>query len=274
MKRRLLMVVVVAALIATGCGGGSGSGSVGQGADLPLVELDGTDAMLIAAVDRTSTATSYRFAMLMSFSAPEFGMEEMRFEVDGAIDSRTNEATMTMDMSSLLEGMSDQELDLFGDLFGDGKIDIVVAGDTAYMRFPALTQMMGSSADWVAVPSEGSSDAISSMGLAFEEPGTLLDGLRSVADVEQVGTDTVGGVDTTMFAVTLDAAELDPSGFMTGDVPIFVWIDDHGQVRRFEMQFDSMGMSGGVVMELSDFGVDVDVKVPNEFMSLDPSMFG
>ena len=67
MKRRLLMVVVVVALIATGCGGGSGSGSVGQGADLPLVELDGTDAMLIAAVDRTSTATSYRFAMLMSF---------------------------------------------------------------------------------------------------------------------------------------------------------------------------------------------------------------
>lgn len=273
MKRRLLMVVVVVALIATGCSGGAGSGSAGQ-SDLPLVELDGTDAMLIAAVDRTATATSYRFAMLMSFSAPELGMDEMRFEVDGAVDSRTNEATMTMDMSSLIESMSDQELDLFGDLFGDGKIDIVVAGDTAYMRFPALTQMMGSSADWVAVPSEGSSDAISSMGLAFEEPSTLLDGLRSVAEVEQVRTDMVGGVNTTMFAVTLDAAELDPSGFMTGDVPIFVWIDDHGQLRRFEMQFDSMGMSGGVVMELSDFGVDVDVKVPDEFMSLDPSMFG
>lgn len=273
MKLRMMIAVLAALVFTTGCLGGSSSDS-GSGTNLPLVELDGTDAMLISAIDRTSTATSYRFAMLMEFSAPELGMDRMRFEVEGAADDRTGDATMTMDMSSLFESVSGPEAEMIENMFGDGKIDMVMTGGTAYMKFPALTQMMGSSADWVAVPADGAGDTVSSMGLAFEEPGDLLAGLRAVAEVEEVRSETIGDVNTTMFAVELDAADVDPTGFMTGDVPIYVWIDDYGMLRRFEMQFESMGMSGGVVMQLSDFGTPVDVKVPDEFMTLDPSLFG
>ncbi len=271
MKTRLIISLLTLLVLTTGCLGGSGADSaVDPFADLPTVELDGTDAMLIAAVDRTNEVSSYRFAMLMSLSMPMLDMDELRIEADGTLDMRSGKGQFVIDMSSMLESAPDEA----AEMFGDGKVEVRMLGSTGYMKFPAMAQAMGSSAEWVAFPADVTGEAVGSMGLAFEDPAMIMEDLKEAKSVTELRRQTIGEVDTTMFEIELDTEQIDPTGLLSGGLPMFVWIDDYGVVRRIEIQFDMLGMTGGVVMELFDFGVDVDVEAPSDYMTIDPTVFG
>ena len=273
--RRLAASLTAAALLTTGCIGGSGSGTSASPLEgLPAVDLEATDAMLIAAVDRTNEVSSFRFAMLISFSVEELDWGEMRFEVDGVMDSTTGEAEFTMDMSSLFASVPSNQRGLIEQMFGDGKIEYVQSGGKAYMKVPGLLNGYPGDAEWVSIPIESSADAMGALGVAFENPTSMLAELQADSDVTEVGREVVGGIETTRFQVSLASEDLDPTGFFNGDLPLSVWIDDQGVLRRVELQFDAAGMSGGMVMQISDFGVDVNVDVPKNFVEIDPAQFG
>jgi hypothetical protein len=123
----------------------------------------------------------------------------------------------------------------------------------------------------------------------FTDPGPLLDMLGGVGDgVTDEGTEEVRGVETTHFAGSFtmrDALEEVPedqrasvealfgSGQLGGDlldteIPVDVFVDDDGLVRRMEMVMD-FGALGGVdvpaltmAMDLFDFGADISVAPP------------
>ncbi|MCP3934068.1 MAG: hypothetical protein GY708_01715 [Actinomycetia bacterium] len=270
MKIRLIISLLAVLVFTASCDGGSGDASADPFADLPVVELDGTDAMLIAAVDRTNEVSSYRFAMLMSLSMPLFDMDELRIEADGTLDMRSGEGRFVIDMSSMLESVPAEATEMFG----DGKVEVRTVGSVAYMKFPAMAQMMGSSSEWVAFPADLTGDAVGSMGLAFEDPAMIMEDLRAATSVTELRRQTIGEIETTMFEIELDTEQIDPLGLVSGDMPLLVWIDDHGVLRRIEVQFDMMGMTGGVVVELFDFGVEVDVEAPSDYMTIDPTVFG
>jgi hypothetical protein len=56
------------------------------------------------------------------------------------------------------------------------------------------------------------------------------------------------------------------AGIGTNEVPVDIWVDDEGYVRRLRQEYPLPGSDGTltttVTTELYDFGVDVDVQVP------------
>lgn len=102
-------------------------------------------------------------------------------------------------------------------------------------------------------------------------------------DVTEIGTATVGGVDTTQYRVVVDVSRL-PDGAalrrQLGDsLPMQIWLDEQGRIRRQQIDLTveapaaaSSGRSGSgaapqqvkvsTLLEFSDFGAEVDAEAP------------
>jgi hypothetical protein len=136
------------------------------------------------------------------------------------------------------------------------------------------------------------------MGGQFQDPTQFLAFLEaSGAQIEEVGTEEIDGFETTRYTATTDFGALMEqqseavekmlgSQGLAGDaldamaevvVPMDVWIDSDGRVRRIHIEMDmteamssmvpgQTGASGSyevvVEQEFSDFGVDVDIEAP------------
>ena len=92
-----------------------------------------------------------------------------------------------------------------------------------------------------------------------------------------MGSDTIGGVSTTHYKVTVDleraAARLSGSGRRslqrviqstgTKKLPVDVWVDGDGYVRKVEYsQGSGNGKAVKVTMELHDFGSPKQIEAP------------
>ncbi|SED58197.1 hypothetical protein SAMN05216483_4107 [Streptomyces sp. 2131.1] len=105
----------------------------------------------------------------------------------------------------------------------------------------------------------------------------------SEKDVKKVGTENLGGVETTHYKVGLDidklakgdAAQAKKLREQLGEtVPMDLWIDGKGLTRRQQIEMTAQPTGGAkdsgsanqgkakVVMDFSDFGTDVDVDAP------------
>jgi hypothetical protein len=140
---------------------------------------------------------------------------------------------------------------------------------------------------WSSAP-VGAADANGSL---TSDPTSFLAYLRGVAsDVQEVGHDTVRGVDTTEYEATVDLRRAIERGVASAEaraqvqaaldlvgnleMPVKVWIDAQDRVRRLELEMDMSGalkhagMPSGmhplmsVIIELHDFGLPVHVKSP------------
>jgi hypothetical protein len=88
-----------------------------------------------------------------------------------------------------------------------------------------------------------------SFDLGQADPAKLLEYLRSSAAVERRGLATIRGVATTHYAARVRAG--------TNRVPLDVWVDGQGLVRRLRVDWQGADAS----IDLFDFG-DVNVTVP------------
>ena len=128
---------------------------------------------------------------------------------------------------------------------------------------------------------------------AFRQTGAgQLAYLSEVADVEEVGTETVRDAETTHYRFTTDLAELAESGpeelrssfeqmiEITGsdEIPTEVWIDGDDRVRRLvtdvEMDLQGQQVSQLSTIEYYEFGVQFDVQPPPEEDTVDITELG
>ena len=104
--------------------------------------------------------------------------------------------------------------------------------------------------------------------------------LAGAEDVEELGTETVDGVETQHFGgtyrlasalETLDpeqAAALEASFEQFGnqiadaELPFEVWVDGDGRVRRMVQEMEVLGSTVSFEQRYFDFGADVDIQVP------------
>jgi hypothetical protein len=110
------------------------------------------------------------------------------------------------------------------------------------------------------------------------DPSLYLAYLKAASgEVDEVGTEDFDGTQVTHYLATIDlerALEEAPASQTgtiqalidagTSSLPVDVWIDDDGLVRRLFVEFaagDQPG-TGSVALELSDFGTDVVVEPP------------
>jgi predicted small lipoprotein YifL len=172
---------------------------------------------------------------------------------------------------------------------GDGveaEFDFVYVMPVMYMRSPLFESELPDGKSWVKI---NLVEAGKALGFDFEtllnyRPTDQLASLEATAeDVEEVGTDTVRGIKTTQYRATIDfekAAKEGPEELReamsrvaeltgTSTVPVRVWIDEEGLVRRFSQTLYQKLPNGAgrvqmdMTMDLYDFGPRIQVDVPS-----------
>jgi len=282
MTRRALLLFLVlplaGAMLLAGCAGS---------ASAPVVE------------DLAQVADASRDAETASFSLrveQELGDRSLSIAADGAFDTPEKRARLSVDLSSLatifaqfdkafgvpaggLEGLDDP---------AKWKVEAIQDGTKVYLSSPLLEGALPKGKTWVSGDLEklgkGQGIDLGQVGAFGEsDPREALDILRGFSgDLEQVGRESVRGVDTTHYRATLDpekiAAEVGKSkggGDLVGglvdqvkqaglrEIPVDVWVDDDMLLRRLELKVSST-QSGDATftMELYDYGEPVDVTPP------------
>lgn len=161
-------------------------------------------------------------------------------------------------------------------------LDSIIAGNVLYLRSQAFAQL-GLSGDkqWVKLDlgrlaRERGLD-LSSLTNTSPTPDSALSYLRGTTKVQEVGSEKVGGVDTTHYKakVDLQRAVARSKGSereslrrlirTTGakKIPIDVWVDGTGYIRRLQYaQPAGGGRNVRVTMNLHDYGKPVSIKPP------------
>ncbi len=258
MRRRLAFggAVVALALTAAACGGGGG----GNDAAVSIKTLQ-------AAVSNTQAAPSSRFVM------------DMRLQGGGDAFSLQGEGVTTGDGKQLQATVT---------LPTVGTLEERVVDDTIYMNlgdFGPAAATLPDGKKWVRLSLD---DLQARTGLDFQQlldqaksngPSQGLSYLQGLSgDVEKIGDDTIAGEHATHYRASIDyakvAAKLPSSSAATADelaklgtVPADVWIDDQDRVVKMHFTIDagSTGVGAGtaeLTMEITDFGVPVDVQAP------------
>jgi len=260
MKRRGALVgfVIALALGAAACGGGGGTSD----AAVSIKTLQ-------AAASNTQAAESSRFTMEMAF---DIGGESVTITADGVLagDGKNGELSFSMPIV--------------------GSIEERVVDGIVYMNlgsFPGAPEKVAGK--WVKVdPAQLPGGTLGSLADQAEanSPKQGLEYLQGLSgDVQDLGREDVNGVEATHYRASIDYAKvLDQLPNATaeqrdalsklGVVPADVWIDDQDRVVKMHMTIDGSGFGAGagtaeLTMELSDFGVPVDVQAPPADQTID-----
>lgn len=174
------------------------------------------------------------------------------------------------------------------DLLPAGTIDVIVDERFAYLRGEALAGFTGDAETWVRVDltaRDATAKQFQDLVSGQNDASLLLYYLFGTGpDVETIGTDTIDGVETTGYGVSLDldaalarvpaeareALDLNLDEFTDGGIAHVldaeVWIDDEGFVRRLVFVYELGDEVGGgqirATSDLSAFGEPVEAEVP------------
>jgi len=263
MRQRLALggMVVALAIAAAACGGSGG----------------GTDAVvsiktLQAAVDNTQAERSSRFTMTVEVTA---GDKDVSIHAEGVMAGDGKTGQLSFAVPTL------------------GTIEERIVDGTVYMDFgnlPFASELGGKR--WVSVNldelQQQSGTDLSALADQAQSNGPhqgleYLQGLSG--DVQKVGDDTVAGEHATHYRASIDyakvAAELAKTSPETaeklaklGTVPADVWLNDDDRVVKMHLTIDAGAMGAGagtaeMTMEITDFGVPVDVQAPPADQTVD-----
>lgn len=274
---------------ATGTEDGTASGTGDGAASEPGSNTLG--AALLAGTE--AEVTSARFEASFTF-VPEPGSElefpDAAIVMEGEFDSTTGNARFLMDFGAFLsaaptedlEGMPPEMLDIFAE-----PLELITVGDTAYMKWGFFNALLGADG-WVELPADEAGTVTGQFGMGAEatSPTQMLEQLRDAnATIEEVGTETIRGVNTTHYRATLnlrelaetlppdEQAELESQFGDTGieELPMEIWVGDDGLVYRYTMEVDASsadtGMPGLQSMRMEfdmyDYGAEIIVQPPD-----------
>ncbi|MET0727113.1 MAG: hypothetical protein ABWZ76_02315 [Acidimicrobiales bacterium] len=236
-------------------------------------------AALRAAPDAATEAESARFELTMSTGSPDGAVDIVS---TGAYDG--DQLAMTMDFGTALAGLAQASGETVPDGF-DEPMEVVIDGDQAYLRVPMLDALTGRGG-WFTASLEELAESGGSLGFGEgrSDPSRLLEMLRGVTDgLEEVGREDVRGVATTHLTAVISVAKAleeatadqraalkaQMDGFGVAELPVDVWVDGAGLVRRMvldltEVVSSARGDEGRATLtiELFDYGEDVDIEVP------------
>lgn len=230
---------------------------------IAVVEGDEESADVVAAaVDASAAVTSARTRFTSTVTTPQ---GESVVEGEGVGDGQTMLVELTLGGAT-------------AEAFGQDTVDLEVRliGDTMYQRFPALLAQLDLDAEWLSFDL---ADLGPEFGQVLDQarastPGEALSALREAGAVAEIGEEDLDGVATTHYAATLDLrAVVEGSGLdgamvenagldLDQAVPVDVWIDGEGLVRRYDATVEVDGVTTTTSFEVLEYDVDVDVAAP------------
>ncbi len=252
MRRVLLSLIILAGLVLAGCSADSGvtleasDGTSDAGAVVDTPSL-ATFRSLAAQVE----ATSSRFEMVMNM---ESGFGSVNMPISGAVDG--DRMAIAIDMSQIsMPGMSAEDQAMLD----AAMLEMIVVPPFMYMNLGGLDAGMFGG-DWIAIDltqSAGAEELLEGLGGMGTDPFGSMRLLEQADSFEEIGTDTVRGVDTTHYRLIVNPAaawqRLDDEGrsalsgslgdFGTAppdvDLPYDVWLDEQGRARRLAFSMNS-----------------------------------
>ncbi|MGW0333655.1 hypothetical protein ACWD0J_17585 [Streptomyces sp. NPDC003011] len=251
-------------IVLTGCGndaepasgkaGSSSSASRSAGA-----QEDGTTAVR-AAYDKTAQAETAKMTINMKMSAEG---RSITTDGRGALDFQEGESVMTV----TAEGKT---------------IEQRVVDQVLYQKMPGQKVQGGKT--WMKIDLKKAAQAQGVSGQQIGDPAQSAAYAKAITDkdVTKVGSETIDGVDTTHYRVSVDVAEL-PGGTQMREqvgptLPMEVWLDDDGRLRRQQIDMTVKAPASAsakpdnsaspeqvkmtTVMNYSGFGTEVDAEAP------------
>ena len=256
-------------------------------------------SVLAKTLDPENQATSARFTGVLNFAGTDDddSAVEMSMSFEGAYDLASDAISVTMDLSSMLDAMGDDEL---GPLAAMGGIDepmrMISVGEQSWMQWGLFTAMGVEADQWVALDTADAATMTEGFGAGgATDPTEFLKKLEDAnAEIEEVGTETVRGVETTHIKALVDMAELaetlppeeaaefdDAIGAGIDELPMEFWVGEDGLIYRWSMAMDmsnvpdAAGMgSMTIVYELFDHGQDVGIVAPDPELVVSGDKFG
>jgi hypothetical protein len=220
---------------------------------------DDTAASILASLKTGTTITSGRIEGSIEMSGLDqatAGVSEAVILFSTSFDTVSGNSSFLMDMSSLAGSIETDESDPFSGLAAGmlGEMELRQIGDRVFLKFPFFTGMLGSDTDWVSMPADQGQEFTSGFDTMPTDPNEVLgDFADAGATVEDLGVETVNGVETTHYRISLDTEEMDltpteeadlkASGlFVDGVIPLDLWISDDGFMVRMIMEIDGSGI--------------------------------
>jgi hypothetical protein len=229
------------------------------------------------AAEVSSQQEGARFSLTTQFSSPALP-GGFSVTAHGSIDERTRSGEMSMDLSGIPGAAA-----LSGG--GSGTMRMIFQYPVIYMSAPFLAGQLPEGKTWMKLDLTKAAQAAGvdlSQLSSFNQtdPTQFLEYLRaSSGGVVRVGTETVDGVPSTHYQAALQLssvldrlpaseqsaakAELEKLG-NAGAIPVDVWVDAQGRVRRIEMTVAAnlptgttgaaAGVSGTITMDFSSYG--------------------
>ena len=264
-RRPFALAAAVAAVAALGVGAFvalSGGGSP-DGADVA------EPYSLIAAAESTVTARTVEFELSV------LAADVAEVTVSGAVDNESQVVSVTTDLASLV-ALGDMALPL-----GDEQMTVLLDGanGVAYLDAGSLGGFLPTDTAWVSID----------LGVIAEQSGQSLDDLqgefgldptdiaRSLLDTEsatEVGTETVDGVETMRYEVSVDVAAALDAVPQTGidpnladielpDTVVYdVWVTADNQLRRVAFDAELAGQSISMQLDMTASNDALGLELP------------
>jgi hypothetical protein len=148
-----------------------------------------------------------------------------------------------------------------------------------HVAVPAAVARLGNK-HWLVVDvGNAGGDSEATPGQTNADPSQSLSALRSVRSATVVDTETIDGVAVKHIRAEVDLSALSPAFNQPGTIPMDIWVDRAGRMRRlmFSVDYSKMSLPGvnslpagmtQIDMTFSDFGVPINVVVPGAADSL------
>ena len=178
--------------------------------------------------------------------------------------------------------------DSFPGLPGGLEMEMIVDGSMLYMRMPQLQQMGGAPTEWLSMDMSTvvpGYEQLLEMGAGRNDPANAFGYLQGAENVDEVGAETVNGVETTHFRGSVDLADAitqvpkdmrrdmrlvveqmrEQAGTLT--MPFDIWIDDDGLLRRMVFAMQAEGDVAGAfsmttTMDVTEYGNEFELEIP------------
>lgn len=276
MRFHKLSSVVVSSLLLLGVG----CGNAGDPVKASGSKGNKGPAVVIAAAGETIKAGTSKIAMTAEFAG---GGQSFAMAGEGAFDYLGQAGHMTVKLSG----------DEIPDAFSGFEMRFLKT--IIYMKFPAeFSTLVPGLKQWVRIDVQqmAKQQGLNLPGFntfAGQDPASAIAFMRGAKSIEEVGSETIRGTQTTHFKMIVDmqkAIEALPGDQKAGlqemlkkagitEMPMEGWIDAEGRLRRMRFALDVAKLTAGagtsgapaegamtITVDLFDFGTSVDVKAP------------
>ena len=233
----------------------------GAGASLSGCGASATLDPLARAAEVSSQQGGVRFSLSMHLSASGLPASGAGISASGYFNQRERSGEMSMNLAGLsaLGGSSEA-------LGGLERMQMVFEYPVVYVGLPGLADKLPEGKTWMKLDltqlaREHGVQLPQLSSLDQANPAEFLRYLRaSGGDVTTLGSESVDGVSTTHYRVTLSLSRIlesypasDRAGMRSalsalgssGSIPAEVWVDHQSRVRRMRMSFNVSAPSGG-----------------------------